>query len=107
MTDDEFRIEKVPIYGRDDGPSRLLGWTWGEMALLAGAVIATHAIAHRRLLTISAAVLTYLYIRRVKQLLPDRWFRNLCRFHLRKHAVYRAGARDTYWRPPIRPELDR
>lgn len=101
MRDDDFMIEKIPIYGRDESASKLWGWTWGEMVLLAASVIVTQTLFHRRLLTIAMVVLTYLYIRRIKQYLPDHFVRSMRRHYMRRHTEYRASSRDSLWRPPV------
>lgn len=101
MREEDFVIEKVPVYGRDESTHKLFGWTWGEMVLLSVSVVATQIMFHRRLLTIAAVIVTYLYIRRIKQYLPDRFAANMRRHYMRRHTEYHAGGRDIMWRPPV------
>lgn len=102
--DEEFVIEKLPVHGRDDSASKLFGWTWGEMAMLAGSVVIAQFTFHSRLVTIGGASATYVYIKRVKQHLPERFIPNLVAHALRRDVHYRAGGRDMWWRPPIKAE---
>lgn len=101
---EDFEIKKEPVYGRDESGARLFGWTFGEMALVAGTLIGAQILFQSGKVSIAAAVLAYLYVKKVKGLLPERYIQNAYRFYSRKHFLYRAGARDTEWVPPIMPK---
>lgn len=100
-SDDEFVIQKVPVYGREELPKGIAGWSWSEMALMAGAVVLSWWLLRSKLMTISAAATMYLYLRYLKRVLPEKFVTRWVRHNLRHELTYHSMARDRRWRPPI------
>lgn len=104
MSDDEFVIQKQAVHGRDESPARLLGWTIEEILTMFGvaAVLMVFQAGGKTLLV--GLALTFLYLRKLKSRLPDRYLQNLARYKLRTANGYNAAGRDSQWRSPILPD---
>jgi hypothetical protein len=99
--DDTYEIQKEPVHARDESPAKLLGWTIEEIGLLLGVFFGGMLFGIPRTVLIGVMVVIFVYLRKIKQRLPERFMRNYMRHVLRKQRTYRAGGRDTHWRPPI------
>lgn len=100
-TDEDYTIEKTPVYGRDQLAGGLFGWSWLDMATMVGTLMLSWMIWHNRIVSAGVGALTYLYLRRLKVLLPEGFATHWVRHNLRRDVTYVATARDTTWRPPV------
>lgn len=98
---DDFRIQETPIRNRDDAPSKLFGWTLSELGLIAGLFILTKWATQSTLTAMLVGALSVLYVKKVKDMLPEKFFQKFIAFQMSRHYRYRALARDTQWAPPI------
>lgn len=98
---DTFEVEKQPVYARDESPSKLFGFTWGEMLLLAASLLVPLWVTNNGKLALMFAGLAFLYVRQLKSRLPDNIVRNALRYYMRRSRLYRAGGRDYLWRTPL------
>ena len=103
MSDEKYEVKREQVYNREESASRLFGWTISELALIIGLVFATNLVTGSTKLTLAVGALTYIYIRKLKQKLPERFISSFLRFQTRRHTLYRAAGRDAAWRPPVTP----
>jgi hypothetical protein len=102
MSDDTFELKRVPVKNRDQSASRLFGYTWSEMGMLAGSLFLPQVIVGNGKFSMFCLVATWVFIKKIKTNLPDRFIHNMIRWYIfRKEFLFRAGARDTEWRPPL------
>jgi hypothetical protein len=102
-SEDNFVVEKKPVLARDQSPSRLFGFTWGDIGTLMAALLVPLWLTGNNYAALISVSASYLFVKKIKRSLPDRIVSNMARWYLvRKEFLYRAGARDTEWRPPLR-----
>lgn len=98
----EFQIEKKTVYGRDETGAKLLGWTTEELFTMLGAIFVAVVFVPVGWMKLATVLLTYLWIKKLKALFPERFFSSLLRYYFRIPHYLRASVPDTEWRPPIR-----
>lgn len=100
----KYEIEPQKVYARGDSAAKLFGWTFEEIGTMLVAVLGTLIFIGNTYVVISVGVLTYFYLKHLKDKLPERWFSSMVKHYLlRSNFLYRAGGRDTDWQPPIQP----
>lgn len=98
----DYQLQVTPVLGRDESPTRLLNlFTIGEFVLYVLSFVITQVMFHKAMLSLVALGIAICWTRYFQSRLPERFVSNFIRFHLRHHVIYRAGAPDTQWRPPI------
>ena len=98
---DDFKIEPQPVYAREETGSKLFGWTIPELVTMLGVVIVAAVFFGSAKLTIGAGFATYIYLKKLKDKLPPRFFASIISYYTRDDFLYRSNGRDVEWRPPI------
>lgn len=105
MSDEStVQVQKEPIRGRNDSAVKMFaGLAIGEIVAVLLILMLSLFLSRSGVVGLGSAFLAYAYFRYLKALVPENFFKNAWRYYTRKHYVYRAGARDHEWRPPIVP----
>lgn len=99
--EEEFAIQSIPIYKRDETTIGIMGWTWTDMIVVAGALFITKYITQNMKATMLVTALAWLYVKKWKDLLPERFFAKFIAYNLERENTFRALGRDTEWASPI------
>jgi hypothetical protein len=100
--DEDYQLTPQPVRNRSQKPLKLPGgFTLSEMGSVLGAFILTAVFGINGMPRLAILVVMIGYIKFLKDNLPDDFVLKFIRFQFRRHLIYRAGARDTTWAPPI------
>lgn len=98
---EEFQIQKEPVHERDQIPSKLFGFTTGELGALVGAGMFGFLFLGGLIQTLAAIFAVYGYIRYLKNIIPENFIPNLVAYYRMDSYTFRSSGRDIEWRPPI------
>lgn len=105
MNTEKPTITKEPVQGREEITIPMLaGLTMNEILTLLAISIGSLMVFNSGKIAFIFGFTTYLYFRRLRKTIPDRFFSNAFQYYTQKYHVYIAGGRDYSWRPPVTPQ---
>ena len=99
--DDDYEIQKEKVHERDQIPSKLFGFTVAELMSIVGAAFVGMIVWDNTTFALATVFAVWGYIKYVKSLVPEDFFKNFIAFYRMDHYTYRASSRDYEWRAPI------
>jgi hypothetical protein len=98
---EEYTITKEPVPARDESGAKLFGWTMQELGTLIGAFFVALFLVPGTYTKVIVMILAYLWVKKIKALLPERFLTNWYNFHRKLDKYWRSGMHDTEWVHPI------
>lgn len=95
-------IAREKVLEREGKPARFLGMTIGEMVTLILILFVSNSLSGNRMVTIGAIGAYLTWIKKVRDFVPEGYFKRMFAFYWMPFLIYRAGSRHAEWRHHIK-----
>ena len=104
MSGEPTGLQTERVLDRDGSAAGFFGLTFGEAGILLGTAWVCAILDLGPILSLCLLALAYVYLVKIKRVLPDHFLGHLWDWLTKKHHHYRASGPDVHARSYLRPE---